>query len=492
MSRQLLLAIAGLVCFSYTTLAADTVVRIGSKKFTESYVLGEIARAKLKAAGFDVNHKQGMGGTLILWTALKSGAIDVYPDYTGTIREEILKSPEAASVEALRDALKKFDVGITEPLGFENTYALVMLREKADSLAINRISDLGDHPDLVVGLNHEFLNRTDGWKPLSKHYDLAMTDVRGIDHTLGYIALEAGEIDVKEAYSTDAKISKYDLKVLEDDLDFFPEYEAVYLYRLALDQQVIDKLKKMVGTLSQNEMIRLNLLAEKTSSYKVAAIEFLTGNTSMTDNSFADLARNLARWTLRHLYLVTVSMIAAILAGIPLGIRAARHGLLRQMILGTTGMIFTIPSLALLALLVPVPGLGISSRTAIIALFLYSLLPIIRNTSEGLRSIPRSVRDPAEALGLSEMTCLVKVYLPMCSRTILAGIKTATVINIGTATLAALIGAGGLGEPIISGLNLNNHTVILQGALPAALLALGVQALFDAADKYLIPRGLTL
>jgi osmoprotectant transport system permease protein len=152
----------------------------------------------------------------------------------------------------------------------------------------------------------------------------------------------------------------------------------------------------------------------------------------------------------------------------------------------------TIPSLALLALLVPVPFFGISARTAIAALFLYGLLPIVRNTATGLQDIAQPIRESAIALGLSRAAQLRQIFLPIASRTILAGIKTSAVINIGTATLAALIGAGGLGEPIISGLNLNDHATILQGAIPAAVLALAVQWSFDLLDRFLIPRGLRL
>jgi osmoprotectant transport system permease protein len=160
------------------------------------------------------------------------------------------------------------------------------------------------------------------------------------------------------------------------------------------------------------------------------------------------------------------------------------------MILGVTGIVQTVPSLALLALLVSVPFLGISPLTAIIALFLYGLLPIVRNTASGLQDIPRPVRESAEALGLEPKARLIKIFLPLASRSILTGIKTSAVINVGTATLAALIGAGGLGEPILSGLNLNDRATILEGAIPAACLALLVQASFTFLDRVLIPKGL--
>lgn len=185
-------------------------------------------------------------------------------------------------------------------------------------------------------------------------------------------------------------------------------------------------------------------------------------------------------------------MLFAVLAGIPLGIVASKPGWLGRSILALAGVIQTVPSLALLAILVPVPFLGISPATAVVALFLYSLLPIVRNTASGLQDIPTPLRESAEALGLEPPAQLRKVFLPLASRSILSGIKISAVINVGTATLAALIGAGGLGEPIISGLSLNDSATILQGAVPAALLALMVQWGFDVLDKLMIPKGLQL
>ena len=210
---------------------------------------------------------------------------------------------------------------------------------------------------------------------------------------------------------------------------------------------------------------------------------------SHLDDSFP---HKLARWTLRHLQLAGFSLLLSIIVGIPLGIVASRGGAVGHVILGFAGVVQTIPSLALLALLVPLPFFGISIRTAIAALFLYGLLPIVRNTATGLQDIPRSLRESAVALGLSPIARLWQVYLPMASRSILSGIKTSAVINIGTATLAALIGAGGLGEPIISGLSLNDHVTILEGAIPAAVLALLVQWCFDLLDRVLIPKGLRI
>src|ERR1041385_3069310 len=163
-SRRSLFVATTLLCL--TTSGFSTPVIIGSKKFTESYVLGEIAKRTLIDAGIPAEHRQGMGGTIILWEALRGAQIDAYPEYTGTIAQEILKTNNASSLEQIRESLAKFDVGMTDPLGFNNTYALVMRRSEARRLGVRTISDLQRLPELKIGLTHEFLDRKDGWQPL--------------------------------------------------------------------------------------------------------------------------------------------------------------------------------------------------------------------------------------------------------------------------------------------------------------------------------------
>jgi osmoprotectant transport system permease protein len=484
--------LSSLIVVAAVFSASANPVIIGSKKFTESYVLGEIAKRTLTNAGIPAEHRQGMGGTIILWQALRGGQIDAYPEYTGTIAQEILKADHSSSLDEIRDSLAKFGVGMTEPLGFNNTYALVMRRSEAQRLGVHTISDLRRYPELKLGLTHEFLDRQDGWQPLRERYALPQQNVIGIDHGLGYSALANGSIDIKDAYSTDAKIEQNDLVALEDDLQFFPKYEAVFLFRLSMPADAIAALRRLEGALNEKRMIRLNAEAERTKNYTRAAdlyFERGAGSGNAVGESFP---QKLVRWTLRHLQLAGFSLLLSMIFGIPLGIVASRGGAIGQVILGFASIVQTIPSLALLALLVPIPFFGISVRTAIAALFLYGLLPIVRNTASGLQDIPRPMRESAIALGLSPIARLWEIYLPIASRSILSGIKTSAVINIGTATLAALIGAGGLGEPILSGLNLNDRVTILEGAIPAALLALLVQWIFDLLDRVLIPKGLRL
>ena len=479
-----------LLLTSIASAFADPVV-IGSKKFTESYVLGEIAKRILNENGVPAEHRQGMGGTIILWQALRGGQIDAYPEYTGTIIQEILKRENSLTSEQLANELAKAGIGITESLGFNNTYALVMRRDRAEKLGLNTITDLRAHPELRLGFTHEFLDRNDGWRRLASEYQLNSQNVSGIDHALGYQALVNRSIDVKDAYSTDAKIAELDLVTLQDDRNFFPRYDAVFLFRIGLPANAMNALRKLEGKIDQHQMTALNAVAEQTKSYTQAANTYF-GDASTSQVPSETFPHKLARWVIRHLELAGLSLLLSILVGIPLGILASRGGAPGHLILGFAGIVQTIPSLALLALLVPLPFFGISVRTAVFALFLYGLLPIVRNTATGLQDLPQSIRDSATALGLEPGARLRKIYLPMASRSILAGIKTSAVINVGTATLAALIGAGGLGEPILSGLNLNDHVTILQGAIPAALLALLVQWAFDLLDRIIIPKGLRL
>ena len=478
------------VMFILIPLAANAEqIQVGSKRFTESYVLGEISKRLLENAGFTIEHKQGMGGTIIVWRALTNGDISMYPDYTGTVQETILKSKTPLTSEQMRAALAEHGIGMTEELGFNNTYAFAMRCETAESLNLRTISDLKQHPNLKLGFTHEFLNRKDGWEPLSKHYGLQMRP-RGMEHSLTYVALNSGDIDLTDAYSTDAKLGEYDLAVLEDDLEFFPKYNAVFLYRLDTDQKAISAIQALGGTIGEARMIQLNVAAERMKDYTRAAALYFEETETSANSKISQFFSKIVPLTGEHLTLVAISMFLAVIIGIPLGIRASRPGLVSQFILGLTGIIQTIPSIVLLAVLIPI--LGTSMRNAIAALFLYSLLPIVRNTTAGLQDISTPIRESAAALGLEPRVQLTKVFLPMASRSILAGVKTSTVINIGTATLAGFIGAGGYGELILSGINLNATDVILQGAIPAALLALLSQFLFDILDGAVIPRGLRL
>lgn len=463
-------------------------VTIGSKLFTESVILGEISTQLLRAEGIPVNYYEQLGGTRILWNSLVQGEIDAYPDYTGTIVQEILQNTSISTFAELEQSLADFNIKATRPLGFNNTYALGMRRDQAKKLGIEKISDLRNHPELSHGYSNEFINRTDGWEGIRTAYNLNPNSVTGLDHDLAYRGLESGSIDVIDLYSTDAEIEYYDIKVLEDDRDFFPEYQAIYLYRSDLEERVPEAvriLNDLSGIISEEMMVSMNaeVKLEGVDSQLVAS-NFIQQNfgieTEIQTSGFWD---RLWKNTWGHLYLVGISLGLAILMAIPTGILAVKVSAIENTVLGVVGVLQTIPSLALLVFMIPLFGIG--ALPAMAALFLYSLLPIVRNTHSGIKNIPQPTMESARALGLPNSVILRKIELPIAAPTILAGIKTSAVINVGTATLGALIGAGGYGQPILTGIRLDSIPLILEGAVPAALLALLVQGLFDLVEKQL-------
>ena len=477
-------------------------VTVGSKAFPESWILGEALADRMRGEGVgNVNHRHNLGGTEIVYQALRAGSIDVYPEYTGTILEVILHAPRTWTAAQMRAALAREGIGMSDPLGFDDSYALAVTAAAQERYGLRTISDLAGHPELRLGLTHEFLGRTDGYPGLARHYGLTMPHVLGVEHELAYAALASGRIDVTDIYTTDAQIERLGLRVLDDDRRFFPRYDAVWLYRLALEREeprALQAMRQLEGKIDETRMIRANArVVLGGQAYTASADSLLreslgsaSGVAHATPRGFGDVPGSVFRNTAQHLKLVLLSLLAAIVLGIPLGVLAARSPGLAGAILAFAGLLQTIPSLALLALLIPLLGIGVVP--ALVALFLYSLLPIVRNTYVGLTTIPPPLLESAATLGLSPGAQLFRIRLPLASPGIMAGIKTSAVINVGSATLAALIGAGGLGEPILSGIQLRQNGLILEGAIPAAVLALAVQKGFDLLDRLVIPKGLRL
>ena len=448
--------------------AAAQPLKVGSKRFTESYILGEIIART--ASG---EHKPGLGNTGIVFAALKSGAIDVYPEYTGTIAREILKLGGNPDLAAINRALATQGLAAGIPLGFNNGYALAVREDSG----LKTVSDLVRRPELKLGLSQEFIGRADGWPGLKAAYGLPQQPT-GLDHGLGYEAIAAGRIDAMDIYTTDAKIERYRLRVLEDDRRYFPRYDAVLLYRR---DAPIGALQQLEGKIGEKDMIRMNAAAElEGKSFAQAADLFFGSPQNAEPRTFFGLLFGPDFWRLtgQHLLLVFVSLAASVAAGVPLGIVAARLPRAGQLVLGAVGVIQTIPSLALLAFLIAIVG-TIGLAPALIALFLYALLPIVRNTHTGIVQGARGLVQAGRALGMRDAQILRRIELPLALPAILAGIKTSAVINVGTATIAAFIGAGGYGERIAAGLALNDNAMLLAGAIPAAVLALVVQGLFE-------------
>jgi osmoprotectant transport system permease protein len=471
------------------------IVRIGAKAFPESEILGEMLRLLATEAGADTDELQNLGDTGKVWNALLVGQIDAYCEYTGTLSQQILADEDVDTPEKLRRALARRGLRMSRSLGFNNSYGLGMQKERAEALRIRTISDLRDHPKLKVAFSAPFLDRPDGWRALRKFYDLPQDNRDGMEHALAYEALSAGTLDVTDVYTTDAAIRQRDLLVLADDRHFFPSYEAVILYRADLDRhapQLVDALLRLEGTISEPVMIDLNARFLKTKSVRLVAADFLRQSMKMSvEVRDETLPGRLLRWTWQHLLLVSASLVLAILVALPLGIAAARWPRLGYVLLAAISVVQTIPALALLVLLLVLMQ-RIGPLPAIAALFLYSLLPIVRNTYTGLHDIALPLRESAEALGLASWPRLYLIELPLASRAILAGIKTAAVINVGYATLGGLIGAGGYGEPIMNGVTRSDYRLILEGAIPAVVMALLVQALFEGIERLVVPRGLRL
>ena len=501
-----------LLYFAYAgiVIAADApTLKVGSKRFTESYVLAEIIRQQADTAGgVPAVHQQGLGNTAIVLAALRAGSIDVYPEYTGTIAREILKLDTVPPLDEINTRLAPMGLAASVPLGFNNTYALAISTRLAEARRIATLSDLKSHGNLRLGLSQEFIGRADGWAGLKTAYDLPWTTLRGLDHGLAYEAVAQSEVDVIDIYSTDAKIGKYQLTVLADDKQYFPRYDAVLLHKIDAATRFPKAwaaIASLEGRIGENAMRRMNSAAElDNQSFDVVARNFLSRK-KPTDKANGDVSTNTGtapkrfwatlfgadfiRLAVEHVGLVLLSLAASVLIGVPLGVAAARNPRVGAMILGGTGILQTIPSLALLAILIPLTG-RIGMVPAFIALSVYALLPIVRNTHAGMTQIPAGLKQAAQSLAMTPPMILRLIELPLARATIMAGVKTSAVITVGTATIAAFIGAGGFGERIVTGLALNDNVTLLAGAIPVAALAILIEQMFGVFERKLTPLGL--
>ncbi len=472
------------------TAFSQTTIRVGTKHSNEPYILGEMVAQILEDGGYTVERKFNLGGTAVSFEALRNNAIDVYPEYSGTIAAEILKQ-KFTSLDTLKaKLLKLYQLEISAPYGFNNTYAITLKSDLAMKWKLKSISDLVKHPELKPGLSYEFLKREDGWANLAKTYKLEQV-ATGLEHGLSYQALMNNDIDFTDAYSTDGELEKYGLSILEDNLHFFPTYQALSLYQSRLPEKAKKLLQKLDNILNEKEMQRLNSLAlYNNKTHAEIARTFLTEKKLIQNKTAqsASMASDIFSHTLVHLKLTLLSLLAAILVAIPLGIVLYRSPIFSKPILYFTGILQTIPSIALLALMIPFLGIGV--LPAVVALFLYALLPILRNTVIGFVSVDPQLKKIATAIGLSDFQKLRLIELPLAMPTILTGIRTAAVINVGTATLAAFIGAGGLGEFIVTGLALNNTQLILMGAIPSAILAILIELFFEILERIFISKHL--
>lgn len=475
--------IIALLCLWRSQSFSGEPIVVGSKDFTEGYILSEIMAQILEHHGFSVSRKFGLGGTIVCFRALQHAEIDLYPEYSGTIEQVILKSKKRLTYSEIQQKMRKRRFRLLRSFGFNNTYAIAVKKETAGKQDLETITDLRKKTNLKGALSHEFLERKDGWRSLKEVYGLSDLAVTGIQHSLAYEAIKHGKADFTDVYSTDPKIERFGLAVLKDDLHFFPDYEAAPLAREGLPEKVYRILS--ILTLSEEEIMKLNAMAEydKKSFHEIAGL-YLKEKGFISKEYRSELksfVTTLATRTAVHLYLTFIAVALATLVSVPLAVLLYQTKRFAQPVLVAAALLQTIPSIALLALMIPLFGIGM--KPAIIALFLYSLLPILRNTYTALNTLPAATKDAAAGIGLYRYESLLFVELPLSLPVIIAGIRITSVMNVGTATLAAFIGAGGLGEPIVTGLALNDTRMVLEGAVPAALLAIVIELFLESIER---------
>ncbi|HUP35587.1 MAG TPA: glycine betaine ABC transporter substrate-binding protein [Candidatus Limnocylindria bacterium] len=474
--------------------APDGVIRVGSKSFTESYILAEVAAQIIEQVGeARAERRVGLGGTGLTYRALESGAIDLYPEYTGTLARVLLKDGSLETPEAIRERLAPSGLTLSGSLGFANTYALAVRADTAERLGLRTIGDLARHPELRAAFSSGFLEREDGWPGLRARYGLTLARTDVMEHALTYRAIASGQVDVMDVFSTDGQLERLKLRLLDDDRRFFPDYSAVLLARREMTERYPRTWARLRGALEGRldgaRMARLNAMADLDGRRvsEVAAI-FLGGADPAGAGRHREMLAELAALTVDHLVLVLISVGVAVVLGLPMGIVAARYRRAGQLELSAIAMLQTVPALALLMFMIPLFGIG--QGPALVALSLYALLPIARNTYAGLIAIDRTLLEIAGVLRLAALRRLLRIELPLAAIAIMAGIKTAAVTTVGTATLAAFIGGGGYGALIVRGLALDDTATILAGAAPAAAMALAFHALFEILDRLVVPRGL--
>jgi len=495
-----------------TARADEEPIVVGSKNFAESRLLAEMfAQLLERRAGLTVERRLNLAGTQICFEALRTGAIDLYPEYSGTGLVSILGEPPgpgpAAALNRVRGEFRRrWDLWWLAPLGFENAYALAVPRELAERVGLRSISDLARvAPGLRAGFGYEFVERDDGLPGLRDAYGLRFAEVRQLQQALKYRAVAEQKLDCLDVYTTDGRLLVHDLVVLEDDRGFFPPYAAAPLVRgatLARHPEIATVLGLLGGVLDESAMRAHNLrVQERGEAIESVAADALAGLgligpvdaprvSTREAGLFAYVVsrrHELARRTGEHVALTAIALALGILVAVPLGLLLERHRRIAESVIRLSGVTQTIPSLALLAFMVPLFGVG--AAPALVALWIYSIFPILRNTYTALRDAPADVVDAARALGMTDGQLLRRVRLPLGAPVILAGIRTSAVLTVGTATLAAFIGAGGLGVPIVAGIQLADTTRILSGALPAAMLALIVDGLLAVLEAALRPRG---
>jgi osmoprotectant transport system permease protein len=458
-------------------------IRVGTLRDVEGRVLGELFSQVIERAGeARVDRRFALGGTGIVLAALNAGNVDVVPAYSGTLAETVLRRKGLSDFETIRDGMRAMGYDVGPPLGFNNTYGIGFRRSVAAAQGLSRVSDLQGSP-WRGAVTPEFADAPSGLAAMTAAYGLSLGPVRVMEHALSYVALSSGDVDFVDVYTTDAAIAAQDLVVLEDDKAVFVRYEGLALGRPGFAARYPASwaaLETLGGRLSDRTMADLNRQFEiERREPEAIAAAFLGSSApaALADSGW----RRWTRLTLEHTFLVAISLAAALLIGLPLGVWAAYRPALAKSMLSVAGVVQTIPGVALLCFFIPL--LGIGWKPAVYALALYALLPVVQGAITGLQQVDQRLREVASVLGMGAWEQRRRVELPIAAPAIVAGIRVAAVTNVGTAALAALVGAGGYGTLIVTGLAINDWRVVLEGALPSAALAMLLHAVFTALES---------
>lgn len=495
-----------------------TPIVVASKPFGESFLLAEMFAQLLERSGRTVERRPGLGTTDVAFQALRAGAVDVYPEYTGTglvailgdsLTDAMRADSRSAYVHVATATLQRFGVTWLPPLGFQNGYAIAVRRETARRFRLRTLSDLAaSTASLKAGFTADFIGRGDGWPGLARAYGLRLESIKPLAPALKYEALATGAVDIIDGYATDGLLAKYALVTLDDDRQFFPPYDAAGLVsrRLARDDpSALAVLSRLSGRLTEADMRMWNRAIEVDAQpipfVARRALSSLglgdTGTMGAEVRRTATIGFWAFFWARRgetvrlageHAVLVVLSLTLALLVAVPLGLSLSARPTVAEPVLQLFGVVQTVPSIALLVFMIPVFGVGVVP--AIIALWGYALLPIARATYTSVRLADPDAVAAIEAMGATARQQLWWVRLPLAAPIMLAGVRTAAVLTIGTATLGAFIGAGGLGEPIVTGLGLADARLVMSGALPAALMAVGVDAALAVVARWVAPAHL--
>lgn len=506
---QVATLLLGTLCLA-SPAAAEPIV-IGSKNFAENRLLGEMfAQLIEQRTGLAVDRRLGLAGTQVCFDAVRSGAIDLYPEYTGTGLVSILRLPPAGdaarTLTQVRKGFRRYDLVWLAPLGFENSYEIAVPAELARRHSLRTISDLVPlAPELTAGFGYEFAQRPDGLPGLERVYGLSFAEVVTMQQALKVRAAAEGRVQVLDVYTTDGRILKWNLQVLRDDRDFFPPYQAAPLARrqtLAEHPEIALALSELAGLLDAERMRGYNRALQDGGASEQQIAHRALREIGLLEEVGSPAERRpeeggrwrrlfapgpLLRRLGEHLALTGLALGLGVGLAVPLGVVLERRRPLAEPLIRAVGVTQTIPSIALLAFMIPLFGVGF--LPAVVALWLYSLFPILRNTYTGIRDADPEAAEAALALGMTPVQVLVRVRLPLAAPVILAGVRTAAVLTVGTATLAAFIGAGGLGEPIVTGLQLADTARILSGAIPAAALAIVTDLALAGVERLVAPRG---